>query len=85
MAPTGWTTFEYQGPSVTDARLQDLSTGGDFTDEVHAVAAELLQRREHEREALASSLRRVPNGWCLQRWICPLTGWWSPYRWLWRR
>jgi hypothetical protein len=30
-------------------------------------------------------LRRVPNGWCLQRWIWPLTGWWSPYRWLWRR
>jgi hypothetical protein len=53
MAPTGWTTYEYQGPSVTDARLQDLATGGDFTDEVHAVAAELLQHRQHDRELAA--------------------------------
>jgi hypothetical protein len=28
---------------------------------------------------------RIPHGWTLQRWVWPLTGWWSPYRWLWRR
>lgn len=30
-------------------------------------------------------LTRVRDGWSLRRWIWPLTGWWSPYRWISRR
>lgn len=29
--------------------------------------------------------RGVPISWSLQRWVWPLTGWWSPYRWIVRR
>jgi hypothetical protein len=29
--------------------------------------------------------RAVPVGWQWLRWIWPLTGWWSPYRWIARR
>ena len=29
--------------------------------------------------------RRVQVGWKLLRWIVPLTGWWSDYRWIARR
>ncbi len=24
----------------------------------------------------------TPIGWRLLRWVWPLTGWWSPYRWI---
>lgn len=27
----------------------------------------------------------VTVGWKLLRWVCPLTGWWSPYQWIARR
>lgn len=26
-----------------------------------------------------------PDGWKLLRWVWPLTGWWSDYRWIARR
>lgn len=26
--------------------------------------------------------RWEPGGWFLLRWVWPLTGWWSPYRWI---
>jgi len=29
--------------------------------------------------------RRVQVGWKLMRWIVPLTGWWSDFRWIARR
>jgi hypothetical protein len=29
--------------------------------------------------------RGVPITWSLLRWVWPLTGWWSPYRWIVRR
>lgn len=28
---------------------------------------------------------RVPHGWKLLRWVWPLTGWWSDFRWIARR
>lgn len=29
--------------------------------------------------------RLVPIGWSIVRWAWPLTGWWSPYRWIAKR
>jgi hypothetical protein len=29
--------------------------------------------------------RRVRDGWRLLRWVVPLTGWWSNFRWIARR
>lgn len=29
--------------------------------------------------------RLIPIGWSVMRFVWPLTGWWSPYRWIWKR
>lgn len=33
----------------------------------------------------ACVLRRERDGWRLCRWVWPLTGWWSEYRWISRK
>lgn len=36
------------------------------------------------REVPASELATEPDGWHLLRWVWPLTGWWSAYRYIYR-
>jgi hypothetical protein len=33
----------------------------------------------------SAKTRRVPDGYTLQRWSWPLTGWWTDFRWIARR
>lgn len=35
-----------------------------------------------ESEPSPVPMRRIPGGWVLMRWLWPLTGWWSDYRWI---
>lgn len=38
-----------------------------------------------EKRALGIVVTCTRPGWCVMRWIWPLTGWWTDYRWIARR